>query len=59
LCPVPPQAEQDEYIAVTPVPFTEALEMVKRGEVQNIAAICGLLAVARWFLNHPGELPSG
>jgi len=38
----------DESLQVVPLPLSEALAMVGRGEVQNAAAICGLLAAARW-----------
>lgn len=41
------QAE-DERVAVAPLPLSEAVAMVRRGEVQNAAAICGLLAAATW-----------
>jgi len=40
--------EEDENIRAVPVALSTALEMVRRGEVENAAAICGLLAVARW-----------
>jgi len=40
--------ESDERVELLAVPLEEAVEMVGRGEVQNAAAICGLLALARW-----------
>lgn len=38
--------EEDELIRPVQVPLVTALEMVRRGEVQNAAAVCGLLATA-------------
>ena len=46
LRPVNVASEPDERIVAVPVPLAEAVQMVRRGEVQNAAAICGLLAVA-------------
>ena len=46
LRPVDVAPEPDEEIEVVPVTLGEAAEMVRRGEVENAAAICGLLAVA-------------
>lgn len=46
LRPVNVASEPDERIEAVPVPLAEAVEMVRRGEVENAAAICGLLAVA-------------
>ena len=48
LRPVPQRTESDERIEVIVLAMEEALGMVERGEVQNAAAICGLLAAARW-----------
>ncbi len=42
------RAEPDENIRAVPLPLAEAVAMVRRGEVQNATAICGILAVARW-----------
>ncbi len=39
--------EPDENLVTALVPLEEAVAMVLRGEVQNAAAICGLLAVAQ------------
>ncbi len=39
-------AESDENIRVLPMALSEAVAMVRRGEVQNAAAVCGLLAAA-------------
>jgi ADP-ribose pyrophosphatase len=36
--------QEDEQIEVHPLPFEEALELVRRGEIHNAAACCGLLA---------------
>ena len=47
LRPVNVASEPDEQIEAVPVPLAEAVAMVRRGEVQNAAAICGLLAVAK------------
>ncbi len=38
--------EADEQFEIIELPLTEAVAMVQRGEVQNAAAVCGLLAVA-------------
>lgn len=38
--------KEDELIRPVQVPLVTALEMVRRGEVQNAAAVCGLLATA-------------
>ncbi len=40
------RAEPDESIRAVSLSLCEAVEMVGRGEVQNAAAICGLLAAA-------------
>lgn len=48
LRPVPARLEPDEEIVPVAVPLEDAVAMVRRGEVQNAAAICGLLAVACW-----------
>ena len=47
LCMVKARAESDENIRAISLPLSEAVGMVERGEVQNAAAICGLLAAAR------------
>ncbi len=41
--------ESDENIRVVPMALSEAVAMVRRGEVQNAAAVCGLLAAAAWL----------
>jgi ADP-ribose pyrophosphatase len=46
LRPVTVPSPPDERIEPVPVPLAEALDMVRRGEVQNAAAVCGLLAAA-------------
>ncbi len=38
--------EVDEQLEIVEIPLAEAEAMVQRGEVQNAAAVCGLLAVA-------------
>jgi len=48
LVPAAGCADPDERIDVVVLPMEKALEMVERGEVQNAAAICGLLAAAQW-----------
>jgi ADP-ribose pyrophosphatase len=48
LVPAAGCGDADERIDVVVVDMEKALEMVERGEVQNAAAICGLLAAARW-----------
>lgn len=40
--------EEDENIRLVLVPLAEAVAMVRRGEVQNAAAICGILALHAW-----------
>jgi len=47
--------EPDEHLVTALLPLGEAVAMVGRGEVQNAAAICGLLAVAQW----PGDGEEG
>lgn len=42
-------SESDENIRAVPMALSEAVEMVRRGEVQNAAAVCGLLAAAAWL----------
>jgi ADP-ribose pyrophosphatase len=39
---------EDEPVELAILPLAEAVAMVARGEVQNAAAVCGLLAAARW-----------
>lgn len=41
--------ESDERIKTAQLPLEEAIAMIERGEVQNAAAICGLLAVVQWL----------
>ncbi len=41
--------EPDENIRAVPVALSDAVEMVRRGEVQNAAAVCGLLAADAWL----------
>jgi ADP-ribose pyrophosphatase len=41
-------ADADEHVEPVAVPLEDAVGMVGRGEVQNAAAVCGLLAAARW-----------
>ena len=50
--------EPDEHLVTALLPLEEAVAMVGRGEVQNAAAVCGLLAVARWS-GHGEEGASG
>ncbi len=47
LRPVRQRPQTDERITPVPVLLAEAVAMVTRGEVQNIAAVCGILATAR------------
>ena len=47
LQPVSARADSDERIEKAVVPLQEAVSMIGRGEVQNAAAVCGLLAAAR------------
>jgi ADP-ribose pyrophosphatase len=47
LRPTSAHEDADERIDVVPLPLSEAVAMVLRGEVRNAAAICGLLAAAR------------
>ncbi len=41
------EGDEDEFIELFRVPFTEALAMVDREEITNTTAICGLLRAAR------------
>lgn len=45
---------EDERLELMTLPLSEAVAMVGRGEVQNAAAICGLLAAYTW-----GGAPEG
>lgn len=40
-------SESDEHLVTALLPLEEAVAMVLRGEVQNAAAVCGILAVAQ------------
>jgi ADP-ribose pyrophosphatase len=40
--------DEDERLDLVVLPLDEAVAMVKRGEVQNAAAVCGLLAAHVW-----------
>lgn len=40
-------ADADEQIEAFDLPLDDAVAMIERGQVQNAAAICGLLAAAR------------
>jgi len=51
---VGPHLEPDEEIEAHPVPLERAAAMVARGEVQNAAAICGLLAAAHFHATGGG-----
>jgi len=46
LRPVEVESPPDERIEAVAMPLAEAVERVRRGEVQNAAAVCGLLAAA-------------
>lgn len=46
--------DADERLELAVMPLQDAVAMVGRGEVQNAAAICGLLAVNAW-----GGVPEG
>ncbi|MFQ6057420.1 MAG: NUDIX domain-containing protein [Anaerolineae bacterium] len=48
LSPVPHALEADEAIEVEAVPLTEALEMIRRGEIRDAKTIVGLLALEAW-----------
>lgn len=48
LRPIASAPEEDERLEPVALPLAEAVAKVGCGEVQNAAAICGLLAVARW-----------
>jgi ADP-ribose pyrophosphatase len=43
----PIDADEDEFIELVRVPFTEALAMVERGEIMNSTGVAGLLRAAR------------
>lgn len=47
LTPGQTNQEADEFIEVVTLPFDEALEMVRRGEIRDAKTIIGLLMVAR------------
>jgi ADP-ribose pyrophosphatase len=41
------EMDNDEFIEVVKIPFTKALDMIDRGEIQDAKSIAGLLRVAR------------
>jgi ADP-ribose pyrophosphatase len=55
LQPAEQDLDKDEIIRVHKVKFSEALEMVKNGEIQDAKSITGLLMAQ----NHSGEITSG
>jgi 8-oxo-dGTP pyrophosphatase MutT (NUDIX family) len=55
LTDAPAQPEETEQIQVVRVPFREAVERVKRGEIRDSLSVAGLLRVA--LMAQQGELP--
>ncbi len=52
LVPAAAAPDADESLETVLLPLDEAVAMVGRGRVQNAAAVCGVLAAARWR-QHP------
>jgi ADP-ribose pyrophosphatase len=57
LRPIPPSLEEDEFIEVVPMPLTEAVAMVRRGEIPDGKTQLALLLVAQTPLHFPGDSP--
>ncbi len=55
LSPVPAQPDETEKLQITRVPFWDAVERAKRGEIRDAMSVAGLLRVALMALQ--GELP--
>jgi ADP-ribose pyrophosphatase len=51
LSPAKQAPDEDEILEVHPRPFTEALEMIYTGQIQDAKSICGLLFAARIMNN--------
>ncbi len=56
LTPCAQHLDEDECLTVHPLPFEEALDMIRRGEIQDAATIVGLLlAYPVWNRNDPAR----
>lgn len=45
--------DADEVLEVREVAFTEALDMISRGDIQDAKTICGLFMAHAWLRQHP------
>jgi hypothetical protein len=45
--------DADEVLEVREVAFTEALNMISRGSIQDAKTICGLFMAHAWLKQHP------
>lgn len=45
--------DADEVLEVREVAFTEALDMISRGDIQDAKTICGLFMAHAWLKQHP------
>ena len=45
--------DPDEVLDVREVAFSEALEMISRGSIQDAKTICGLFMAQAWLKQHP------
>ena len=45
--------DADEVLEVREVAFTEALDMISRGSIQDAKTICGLFMAHAWLKQHP------
>lgn len=52
------ERDDDEFIEVVEMPLSRALDMVRRGEIEDAKTICGLLYAAN-FRNNPGGVLPG
>ena len=54
------QGPEEEHMEILHVPFTEALDMVDRGEIRDAKSVAGLLLAERHLRRHvPGDGASG
>jgi 8-oxo-dGTP pyrophosphatase MutT (NUDIX family) len=45
--------DADEVLEVREVAFTEAMDMISRGDIQDAKTICGLFMAHAWLKQHP------
>lgn len=49
----PQDLDQDEVLTVTPIPLTQALEMIHTGEIQDAKTIIGLMLAHSFLIRKP------